>query len=243
MRHQRLPVSPSPVTILTTPFGNPTSWHNSANASAVSGVNSAGFRTTVLPGGKRGRDLPRHHQQRKIPRNNLPNNSAGAISGELVFQQLRPPRVIIKVPRHQRYVYIAAFADRLAVVQAFPAPRDAANASAPAVPAHIDTAPVCAVLAPAISATRRARLSLRRPYRRQFPARPSAITSPVEGSEVSKNWPAAGACHSPSNEMAEPARRGDQASPEIPLRLRGRARKPWLHKFQECPRVSSQTIG
>ena len=43
------PVLPSPVTIFTTPFGNPTSLDSSANASAVSGVYSAGFSTTVFP--------------------------------------------------------------------------------------------------------------------------------------------------------------------------------------------------
>ena len=43
------PVEPSPVTMLTTPAGSPASWQSSANASALSGVNSAGFKTTVLP--------------------------------------------------------------------------------------------------------------------------------------------------------------------------------------------------
>ncbi len=43
------PVRPSPVRMLTTPGGSPTSWHSSAKASAVSGVNSAGLSTTVLP--------------------------------------------------------------------------------------------------------------------------------------------------------------------------------------------------
>ena len=43
------PVEPSPVTMLTTPAGISASWHSSANKSAVSGVNSAGFSTTVFP--------------------------------------------------------------------------------------------------------------------------------------------------------------------------------------------------
>ncbi len=43
------PVRPSPVMMLTTPGGSPTSAHSSAKASAVSGVNSAGLSTTVLP--------------------------------------------------------------------------------------------------------------------------------------------------------------------------------------------------
>ena len=35
--------------MLSTPGGKPTAWLISANSSAVSGVNSAGLRTTVLP--------------------------------------------------------------------------------------------------------------------------------------------------------------------------------------------------
>ena len=35
--------------MLTTPAGNPASWQSSAKASAVRGVNSAGFKTTVFP--------------------------------------------------------------------------------------------------------------------------------------------------------------------------------------------------
>ena len=48
------PVAPSPVTMLTTPGGNPASWQSSAKASAVSGVYSAGFSTTVLPAASAG---------------------------------------------------------------------------------------------------------------------------------------------------------------------------------------------
>ena len=48
------PVSPYPVTILTTPAGSPASWQISANLSAVSEVVSAGLSTTVLPHAKAG---------------------------------------------------------------------------------------------------------------------------------------------------------------------------------------------
>ena len=43
------PVLPSPVIILITPFGILAFWHNSAKYKAVNEVNSAGFKTTVLP--------------------------------------------------------------------------------------------------------------------------------------------------------------------------------------------------
>src|SRR5438132_10135927 len=42
-------VSPNPLTMLTTPGGNPTSSNQFANSSAVSGVCSAGFNTQVHP--------------------------------------------------------------------------------------------------------------------------------------------------------------------------------------------------
>ena len=45
----RAPVDPSPVTMFTTPAGNPACSHTSANSSAVIGVVSAGLSTTVLP--------------------------------------------------------------------------------------------------------------------------------------------------------------------------------------------------
>ena len=48
------PASPSPVTMLTTPGGSPASAQISANASAVSGVLSAGFSTTVFPQARAG---------------------------------------------------------------------------------------------------------------------------------------------------------------------------------------------
>ena len=43
------PTAPSPVTMLTTPLGTPASPQIWAKRSAVRGVYSAGFRTTVLP--------------------------------------------------------------------------------------------------------------------------------------------------------------------------------------------------
>ncbi len=48
------PVSPAPVTMLTTPAGRSACWQISAKSSAVSGVVSAGLRTTVLPHARAG---------------------------------------------------------------------------------------------------------------------------------------------------------------------------------------------
>ena len=47
----------------------------SASTSAVSGVVSAGLSTTVLPHGQRRRDLPGRHQQREVPRDDLPGDA------------------------------------------------------------------------------------------------------------------------------------------------------------------------
>ena len=48
------PVRPSPVTMLTTPAGSSAWRSTSQNSSAVSGVVSAGFSTTVLPAASAG---------------------------------------------------------------------------------------------------------------------------------------------------------------------------------------------
>ena len=48
------PVSPKPVTMFTTPSGSPASWTSCPSRSAVSGVCSAGFRTTVQPAASAG---------------------------------------------------------------------------------------------------------------------------------------------------------------------------------------------
>ena len=50
-------VSPNPVTTLTTPGGNPARSTSLANSSVVTGVCSAGFRTTVLPAASAGASL------------------------------------------------------------------------------------------------------------------------------------------------------------------------------------------
>ena len=58
---------PGPATTLRTPSGRPASSAIRSSSSAVSGVSSAGFSTTVLPAASAGRDLPRGDQQREVP--------------------------------------------------------------------------------------------------------------------------------------------------------------------------------
>ena len=66
------PVSPSPVSTFSTPGGNPASRASSPRRSALSGVCSAGLSTTVQPAARAGRELPDRHQQREVPRHDLP---------------------------------------------------------------------------------------------------------------------------------------------------------------------------
>ena len=67
---------PGPTTTLTTPSGSPASSASSPKRSAVSGVNSAGLSTTVLPPGQRRRpsfQLAMH--EREIPRHDQPDHA------------------------------------------------------------------------------------------------------------------------------------------------------------------------
>ena len=115
----RAPVSPAPVTMLTTPGGRSACWQISANSSAVSGVVSAGLSTTVLPHGQRRRDLPRQHEQREVPRDDLAGDAErlGSLAEAGVLELVGPAGVVEEVRRGERDVDVARLADRLAVVE------------------------------------------------------------------------------------------------------------------------------
>src|SRR5919106_849579 len=81
------PVAPAPVRMLTTPSGSPASWRTSPRRSAVSGVVSAGLRTTVLPAAREG-----------------------------VVELVGPAGVVEEVGRGQGQVDVAGLLDRLAAV-------------------------------------------------------------------------------------------------------------------------------
>ncbi len=49
----------------------------------------------------------------------MSNHAASRVAGKFLMEQLRPARVMIKMPRYQRYINVAAFPDGLAVVQRF----------------------------------------------------------------------------------------------------------------------------
>ena len=64
----------------------------------------------------RRRDLPRQHQQRKVPRDDLSHHADRLIIAQFGFHQLRPTRIIRKVTRQQWHINIAQLADGFAIV-------------------------------------------------------------------------------------------------------------------------------
>ena len=113
------PVVPSPVTMLTTPGGRPAISQISANRSAVSGVNSAGFSTTVLPSAIAGAIFQASISSGKFHGMIWPQTPTGLAVGEFAFHQLRPAGVIVEVAGDKRDVDVAGLADWLAVVEGF----------------------------------------------------------------------------------------------------------------------------
>ena len=69
--------------------------------------------------GQSGRDLPREHQQREVPRDDLPRHADGARSsiGKRVLELVGPARVVEEVRGGEREVDVAGLLDRLAAVQ------------------------------------------------------------------------------------------------------------------------------
>src|ERR1700682_2023906 len=78
-----------------------------------------GLQHYGIPGCERGGNLPGQHEQWKIPRDDLAYDAASGISREFLLEQLGPARMMIKMPRHKWDINVAAFTNRLAVVQCF----------------------------------------------------------------------------------------------------------------------------
>ena len=112
---------PSPVRTFTTPGGSPACRKTSANRRAVSGVVCSGLEDDRVPAGERRRDLPREHQEREVPRDDLlrPRPAAGGPVRERVLELVRPARVVEEVRGGEREVDVPRFADRLAAVERF----------------------------------------------------------------------------------------------------------------------------
>ena len=65
------------------------------------------------------RYFPRQHQQRKIPRNNLAAHTDRTVTFKLRIPQLRPARMMIKMPRHQWNINVARFTNGFAIIHGF----------------------------------------------------------------------------------------------------------------------------
>ncbi len=109
-------VSPSPVTMFSTPAGKPAFAARSANKSAVSGVNSAGFSTTVLPSASAGAIFQASISNGKF-RHDLSDDTDRIEAGKLDLLQFRPAGMMIEMPGGERNIDIARLADRFAIVE------------------------------------------------------------------------------------------------------------------------------
>src|SRR5207302_2939780 len=78
-----------------------------------------GLQHHGVPGGEGGRDLPREHEQREVPRDDLPRDADGPWPPvrERVLELVRPAGVVEEVRGREWHVDVARFADRLAAVE------------------------------------------------------------------------------------------------------------------------------
>ena len=76
-----------------------------------------GFQHDRVPHRQRGRDFPCEHQQREIPWDYLATHAKRVAIGQFVVHQLGHTRVIIEMADRKRYIDVAGFADRFAVIQ------------------------------------------------------------------------------------------------------------------------------
>ena len=82
----------------------------------MSGVNSAGLSTTVLPVARAGAIFQASMSNGKFQGMICPTTPHAVVSGKFLMQQLGPSGVVIEVPGDQRNIDVAALADGLAVV-------------------------------------------------------------------------------------------------------------------------------
>src|SRR5258707_13073680 len=61
-------------------------------------------------------NFPRHHEEREITRNDLSYDARSVMTREFTLHQLRPPGMMVEMPRHERDVDVARLANGFAVV-------------------------------------------------------------------------------------------------------------------------------
>ena len=72
-----------------------------------------------IAGGESGRDLPREHEQREVPGNDLADDATSSVVGKFLIEELGPAGVVIEMAGDKRNVDVAALANGLAVVHGF----------------------------------------------------------------------------------------------------------------------------
>ena len=79
------------------------------------------FQHHRVAASQRRRDLPCRHQQREVPRDDLPGHAQwfGAPAGECIVQFVRPSGVIEEMGRRQWNIDVPGFPNRFAAVQRF----------------------------------------------------------------------------------------------------------------------------
>ena len=75
-----------------------------------------GLQDHGVTGGEGGCDLPGQHEQREIPRNDLPAHADRLIAGKFVGDHLGPAGVMIEMAGDERNIDITGLTDRLAIV-------------------------------------------------------------------------------------------------------------------------------
>ncbi len=113
------PVRPSPVTMLTTPGGS-SAWRSTSHEEQRGQRRRLGrLEHDRVPARERRRDLPREHQQREVPRDDLAGDAERPRPAvrERVLELVGPARVVEEVRRRERQVDVARLLDRLAAVQ------------------------------------------------------------------------------------------------------------------------------
>ena len=113
------PVEPSPVTMLTTPAGSSAWRQMSVKMQRGQRRRLGRLEHDRVAAGERRRDLPREHQQREVPRDDLAGDAerARAAVRERVLELVGPARVVEEVRGREREVDVARLLDRLAAVE------------------------------------------------------------------------------------------------------------------------------
>ena len=119
MVDQRGARSPAPVTMLTTPGRQLRLPADVGEEERGERRRLGGLQHDGVAARERGRDLPREHEQREVPRDDLPDDAErrGAAVRERVLELVGPAGVVEEVRGRERHVDVARLLDRLAAVE------------------------------------------------------------------------------------------------------------------------------